>query len=294
MRRTGMCLFTTNHPSARLWNVLWVGKYLLKVLRVTLQNSQTQRAQSFLWLPCVFTSSWRGRGLFPGTAFSLEQDPHRPSQEVGSLPSGWLRICWLHLPGAFHNSNPGQENQWGHFCKGVFGRTLNFQGLLCPTQDKQRAWHMQKFRRENILTGMSMERVSTVAEGRVWEKGEGDGMEKYSGFTFGYERPYTQIREIWFFSSCRQWRAIKGHGVFVRFTVSLLKKVFVFFFSCRCFSAIRKHCHHVAVGRYMLQTAIYLIFWYCLRMKPKNTSLGLNGWSIATVTLILTYKGCFY
>lgn len=41
---------------------------------------------------------------------------------------------------------------------------------------------MQTFRREK-KTGMSMERVSTLADGRECEKGESNGMEKYSGST---------------------------------------------------------------------------------------------------------------
>lgn len=41
------CPLTTNHPSPRLWDALWVHK---KLPSVTLYNSQTQGVQSPLWL----------------------------------------------------------------------------------------------------------------------------------------------------------------------------------------------------------------------------------------------------
>lgn len=55
-----------------------------------------------------------------------------------------------------------------------------------------------------------------------------------------------------FFTSYRQWRALEDYVV--RFTVSLIKKLFFFSLFVETFSTIRKHCHHVAFGCCIRQT----------------------------------------
>lgn len=67
--------------------MVWVHKYLVKVLSITLYNSQALKTQSPLSSPCISTSPWGGSALFHLASFSLEQGPHGPLLEVGSLPS---------------------------------------------------------------------------------------------------------------------------------------------------------------------------------------------------------------
>ena len=67
--------------------VVWVHKYLVKVLSITLYNSQALRTQAPLSPPCISTSPWGGSALFHLASFSFKQGPHWPLLEVGSLPS---------------------------------------------------------------------------------------------------------------------------------------------------------------------------------------------------------------
>lgn len=105
---------TTNHPGPRLWDALWVHEYPVKVLSVTLYNSQTQGPSLLFGLGGMWTPPRRGCDWFQigGGGLCLPQSPRQPTQEVGfPLPPHpwWLRICGLHLSGVSHNSSPG----WG-------------------------------------------------------------------------------------------------------------------------------------------------------------------------------------
>lgn len=55
---------TTNHPGPRLWDALWVHEYPVKVLSVTLYNSQTQGPSLLFGLGGMWTPPRRGCDWF--------------------------------------------------------------------------------------------------------------------------------------------------------------------------------------------------------------------------------------